>query len=145
THFFNLKQAQRRVLRACGAVAAGQPDLLATMIRREPYGPAHWALVLHYTLRRGQPGEQPLPAGHEPPRVLLPEKAKPFCLSLDELPASAPDIQKTFSSLLLERRRGGHYLPRGTWVVAAGNRQGRSITLGCVLSTAQSSWDWSAR
>lgn len=57
-----------------------------------------------------------------PPRVLLPENAEPFCLFLDELPACAPDVQKAFYSLLLERRLGEHALPKGTWVVAAGNR-----------------------
>src|SRR5213078_1040302 len=57
-----------------------------------------------------------------PPRVLLPEEPTPFCLFLDELPACAPDIQKAFYSLLLERRVGEHLLPPGTWVVAAGNR-----------------------
>lgn len=57
-----------------------------------------------------------------PPRVLLPEQPDPFCLFLDELPACAPDVQKAFYSLLLERRLGEHALPPGTWVVAAGNR-----------------------
>lgn len=57
-----------------------------------------------------------------PPRVLLPERPEPFCLFLDELPACAPDVQKAFYSLLLERRLGEHALPAGTWVVAAGNR-----------------------
>jgi len=57
-----------------------------------------------------------------PPRVLLPENPEPFCLFLDELPACAPDVQKAFYSLLLERRIGEHALPKGTWVVAAGNR-----------------------
>jgi MoxR-like ATPase len=57
-----------------------------------------------------------------PPRLLLPENPEPFCLFLDELPACAPDIQKAFYSLLLERRIGEHALPVGTWVVAAGNR-----------------------
>jgi hypothetical protein len=57
-----------------------------------------------------------------PPRVLLPEDPQPFCLFLDELPACAPDVQKAFYSLLLERRLGEHELPPGTWVVAAGNR-----------------------
>jgi Bacterial RNA polymerase, alpha chain C terminal domain/AAA domain (dynein-related subfamily) len=57
-----------------------------------------------------------------PPRVLLPEMQTPFCLFLDELPACAPDVQKAFYSLLLERRLGEHELPKGTWVVAAGNR-----------------------
>lgn len=57
-----------------------------------------------------------------PPRILLPENPEPFCLFLDELPACAPDVQKAFYSLLLERRLGEHALPSGTWVVAAGNR-----------------------
>jgi hypothetical protein len=57
-----------------------------------------------------------------PPRILLPEDPRPFCLFLDELPACSPDIQKAFYSLLLERRLGEHPLPKGTWVVAAGNR-----------------------
>ena len=57
-----------------------------------------------------------------PPRVLLPENAAKFCLFLDELPACAPDVQKAFYSLLLERRIGEYLLPPGTWVVAAGNR-----------------------
>ena len=57
-----------------------------------------------------------------PPRVLLPTDDKPFCLFLDELPAAPPDVQKAFYSLLLERRLGEYRLPKGTWVVAAGNR-----------------------
>ncbi len=57
-----------------------------------------------------------------PPRVLLPETDEPFCLFLDELPACTPDVQKAFYSLLLERRIGEHRLPKGSWVVAAGNR-----------------------
>ena len=57
-----------------------------------------------------------------PPRILLPDEPTPFCLFLDELPACAPDVQKAFYSLLLERRLGEHKLPEGTWVVAAGNR-----------------------
>jgi hypothetical protein len=57
-----------------------------------------------------------------PPRILLPETPEPFCLFLDELPACAPDVQKAFYSLLLERRLGEHALPPGTWVVSAGNR-----------------------
>src|SRR5262249_61917233 len=57
-----------------------------------------------------------------PPRVLLPEDERPFCLFLDELPACAPDVQKAFYSLLLERRIGEFPLPPGSWVVAAGNR-----------------------
>jgi dynein-related subfamily AAA family protein len=66
-----------------------------------------------------------------PPRVLLPESPEPFCLFLDELPACAPDVQKSFYSLLLERRLGEHALPKGTWVVAAGNRvEDRALVRG---------------
>ena len=57
-----------------------------------------------------------------PPRILLPERAEPLCLFLDELQTCAPDVQKAFYSLLLERRLGEHALPPGTGVVAAGNR-----------------------
>ena len=57
-----------------------------------------------------------------PPRLLLPSDDTPFCLFLDELPAAPPEVQKAFYSLLLERRVGEYHLPRGTWVIAAGNR-----------------------
>ena len=57
-----------------------------------------------------------------PPRVVLPEDERPYCLFLDELPASPPDVQKAFYSLLLERRLGEYQLPRKSWVIAAGNR-----------------------
>ncbi|MBP3955251.1 AAA family ATPase [Gemmata sp. G18] len=57
-----------------------------------------------------------------PPRLLLPDDNEPFCLFLDELPAAPPEVQKAFYSLLLERRLGEYRLPKGTWVVAAGNR-----------------------
>jgi hypothetical protein len=57
-----------------------------------------------------------------PPRPILPEDGRPFCLFLDELPASPPELQKAFYALLLERRLGEHRLSPGSWVVAAGNR-----------------------
>lgn len=57
-----------------------------------------------------------------PPRLIVPEDDKPFVLFLDELPNSAPDVQKSMLSLLLEHRVGEFPLPKGTWVVAAGNR-----------------------
>src|SRR5262245_55823942 len=57
-----------------------------------------------------------------PPRLLLPDDGRPFCLFLDELPAAPTDVQKAFYSLLLERRVGEYRLPKGKWVVAAGNR-----------------------
>ena len=57
-----------------------------------------------------------------PPRQLLPADDRPFCLFLDDLPAAPPDVQKAFYALLLERRLGEFSLPKGSWVVAAGNR-----------------------
>jgi MoxR-like ATPase len=87
-----------------------------------------------------------------PPRVLLPERPEPFCLFLDELPACAADVQKSFYSLLLERRLGEHPLPPGTWVVAAGNRpEDRALvrTLSSalvnrvtVLNVRVDLWEW---
>ena len=41
-----------------------------------------------------------------PPRQLLPEDGRPFCLFLDELPSAPPEVQKAFYSLLLELRIG---------------------------------------
>jgi hypothetical protein len=57
-----------------------------------------------------------------PPRAVLPEDGRPYCLFLDELPSAPAEVQKAFYSLLLERRLGEHRLPAGSWVVAAGNR-----------------------
>ena len=57
-----------------------------------------------------------------PPRILLPPDNKPFFLFLDELPATSPDVQKAFYSLILDRRIGEFPLPKGTAVMAAGNR-----------------------
>ncbi len=69
-----------------------------------------------------------------PPRLLLPEKPEPFCLFLDELPACAPDVQKAFYSLLLERRLGEHALRpelgRGGRQPPAGSRPGAGDELG---------------
>ncbi|MEV4167331.1 ATP-binding protein [Nonomuraea dietziae] len=47
---------------------------------------------------------------------------EPYCLFLDELNASAPEVQKAFYSLILERRIGSYELPEGSVVIGAGNR-----------------------
>jgi hypothetical protein len=57
-----------------------------------------------------------------PPRQLLPADDRPCCIFLDDLPAAPADVQKAFYALLLERRLGEFSLPKGSWVVAAGNR-----------------------
>ncbi|MFJ1759740.1 ATP-binding protein [Amycolatopsis sp. NPDC088138] len=47
---------------------------------------------------------------------------EPYCLFLDELNAAAPDVQKAFYSLILDRRTGSYELPAGSVVIGAGNR-----------------------
>ncbi|WP_328454841.1 ATP-binding protein [Amycolatopsis sp. NBC_00438] len=47
---------------------------------------------------------------------------EPYCLFLDELNAAAPDVQKAFYSLILDRRIGSYELPAGSVVIGAGNR-----------------------
>ncbi len=61
-----------------------------------------------------------------PPRVLLSESPDPFCLFLDELPACSPEIQKSFYSLLFERRLGEHLLLRW-WRPATARKTVRSF------------------
>jgi MoxR-like ATPase len=47
---------------------------------------------------------------------------EPYCLFLDELNASSPEVQKAFYSLILDRRIGAYELPPGSIVIGAGNR-----------------------
>ncbi|GAA4976893.1 MoxR family ATPase [Actinoplanes utahensis] len=47
---------------------------------------------------------------------------EPYCLFLDELNSSGPDVQKAFYSLILDRRIGDYELPAGSIVIGAGNR-----------------------
>ncbi|MEQ4723372.1 MoxR family ATPase [Nonomuraea sp. B19D2] len=49
-------------------------------------------------------------------------RAEPYCLFLDELNASSPEVQKAFYSLILDRRIGTYELPAGSVVIGAGNR-----------------------
>lgn len=55
-----------------------------------------------------------------PPRQIAREE--PYCLFLDELNACSQEVQKAFYSLILEGRVGEYYLPKGSIVIAAGNR-----------------------
>ena len=55
-----------------------------------------------------------------PPETIA--RADPYCLFLDELNASSPDVQKAFYSLILDRRVGAYELPQGSIVIGAGNR-----------------------
>ncbi|WP_258534585.1 ATP-binding protein [Streptomyces sp. PT12] len=55
-----------------------------------------------------------------PPEAIARDDA--YCLFLDELNASAPEVQKAFYSLILDRRIGAYELPAGSIVIGAGNR-----------------------
>jgi MoxR-like ATPase len=55
-----------------------------------------------------------------PPRIIAREE--PYCLFLDELNACSHEVQKSFYSLIHERRVGEYTLPPGSIVIGAGNR-----------------------
>ncbi len=55
-----------------------------------------------------------------PPETIA--RDDPYCLFLDELNASTPEVQKAFYSLILDRRIGAYELPAGSIVIGAGNR-----------------------
>ncbi len=62
-----------------------------------------------------------------PPDLIA--RDEPYVLFLDELNASAPEVQKAFYSLIHERRLANYHLPTGSVVIGAGNRaQDRAIT-----------------
>jgi hypothetical protein len=55
-----------------------------------------------------------------PPRIIA--RDKPYCLFLDELNACSQEVQKSFYSLIHDRRIGEYFLPQGSIVIGAGNR-----------------------
>jgi MoxR-like ATPase len=55
-----------------------------------------------------------------PPELIA--RDEPYCLFLDELNGSTPEVQKAFYSLILDRRIGSYELPAGSVVIGAGNR-----------------------
>ena len=55
-----------------------------------------------------------------PPEAIA--RDEPYCLFLDELNASTPEVQKAFYSLIQDRRIGAYELPAGSIVIGAGNR-----------------------
>ena len=55
-----------------------------------------------------------------PPKMIA--RKEPYVLFLDEINASGTEIQKAFYSLIHEKRIGEYHLPKGSIVVAAGNR-----------------------
>ncbi len=55
-----------------------------------------------------------------PPQMIA--RDEPYCLFLDELNACSHEVQKSFYSLIHERRVGDFRLPEGSIVIGAGNR-----------------------
>ncbi len=55
-----------------------------------------------------------------PPTMIA--RDEPYCLFLDELNACSHEVQKSFYSLIHERRVGDYRLPEGSIVIGAGNR-----------------------
>ena len=55
-----------------------------------------------------------------PPRMIA--RDDPYVLFLDELNGCTQEVQKSFYSLIYERRIGEYHLPEGSVVIGAGNR-----------------------
>lgn len=55
-----------------------------------------------------------------PPRMIA--RDEPYCLFLDELNACSHEVQKSFYSLIQERRIAEYCMPPGSVVIGAGNR-----------------------
>ena len=55
-----------------------------------------------------------------PPKMIA--RKTPYVLFLDELNACTQEVQKSFYSLIYERRVGEYHLPEGSVVIGAGNR-----------------------
>lgn len=55
-----------------------------------------------------------------PPRMIA--RDEPYCLFLDELNACSQEVQKSFYSLIHDRRIGEYFLPEGSIIIGAGNR-----------------------
>lgn len=55
-----------------------------------------------------------------PPKIIA--RKEPYVLFLDELNSASQDVQRSFYSLIHERRIGEYHLPEGSVVIGAGNR-----------------------
>jgi hypothetical protein len=55
-----------------------------------------------------------------PPRMIA--RDEPYCLFLDELNACSQEVQKSFYSLIHDKRIGEYFLPEGSIIIGAGNR-----------------------
>jgi hypothetical protein len=56
-----------------------------------------------------------------PPSIIA--RHVPYCLFLDEFNGSSSEVQKVFYNLIHERRIGEYRMPKGSIVIAAGNRK----------------------
>lgn len=55
-----------------------------------------------------------------PPSMIV--RKNPYCLFIDELNIASGEVQKSFYSLILDKRVGEYHLPEGSIIVGAGNR-----------------------
>jgi hypothetical protein len=74
---FNLRMAQRQVVRAWKILYDRQPSLIGRALQREDHWLGYWSMVFLYTARRGTAGNRPAPTAREerPPRP-MPEPAR---------------------------------------------------------------------
>ena len=87
------------------------------------------AALLDPTDLRGIPTIEAGRAVWCPPSFLPKEGDVPGVLFLDEINAAPPLVQAGLYQLVLDRRVGEYVLPKGWWIVAAGNRQqDRAVT-----------------
>lgn len=68
-----------------------------------------------------------------PPAMIA--RKEPYVLFLDELNACSQEVQKSFYSLIYERRVGNYHLPEGSIVIGAGNRA-QDIAIVKMMSSA---------
>ncbi len=87
------------------------------------------ASLLDPTDLRGIPSIQNGLAVWCPPSFLPKEGQPAGVLFLDEINAAPPLVQASLYQLVMDRRVGEYELPKGWWIVAAGNRQqDRAVT-----------------
>ncbi|MEN8235983.1 MAG: MoxR family ATPase [Pseudomonadota bacterium] len=68
-----------------------------------------------------------------PPKIIARDNA--YCLFLDEFNVCSPDVQKSFYSIIHDRRIADYTLPAGSAIICAGNRP-KDVSITRPLSSA---------
>ena len=68
-----------------------------------------------------------------PPKIIA--RDNPYCLFLDEFNVCSPDVQKSFYSIIHDRRIADYTLPAGSAIICAGNRP-KDVSITRPLSSA---------